>query len=284
LLLTQLGMYVPPLTFGQSGLDYLNIAFLLIMLISTVGLLTFVNMKSLRQALTQLRATMQELTNVNGQLQEENIERKRMEEILRASEDKYRTVADFTYDWEYWMGPDGNYQYISPSCERITGYAPQEFLHDPNLFLSIIHPDDRSIITAHLHNALHANNDVDSLDFCIITKEGHERWINHTCQSVYSTGGEWLGRRGSNRDITERKKAEAEREKLLSELQDALTKVKTLSGLLPICASCKKIRDEKGEWQVLEGYIHGHSEATFTHGVCPDCAKKLFGNVTTDRT
>jgi len=78
------------------------------------------------------------------------------------------------------------------------------------------------------------------------------------------------------RDITERKRAEQEREKLIQELQEALTKVKKLSGLLPICASCKKIRDDKGYWNQIEGYIRDHSEAEFSHGICPDCARKLY--------
>jgi hypothetical protein len=68
------------------------------------------------------------------------------------------------------------------------------------------------------------------------------------------------------------------RERLIEELRQALTKVKQLSGLLPICASCKRIRDEGGSWQQLEKYIHSHSEADFTHGVCPECFKKLYGD------
>jgi PAS domain S-box-containing protein len=77
-------------------------------------------------------------------------------------------------------------------------------------------------------------------------------------------------------DIEERKRAAAERERLIGELQEALSKVKLLSGFLPICASCKKIRDDKGYWNQIETYIHEHSEAEFSHGLCPDCARKLY--------
>jgi DNA-binding NtrC family response regulator len=77
-------------------------------------------------------------------------------------------------------------------------------------------------------------------------------------------------------EIAQRKKAEEEREKLIRELQLALAEVKTLSGLLPICASCKKIRDDKGYWNQIEVYIREHSGAEFSHGLCPDCAKKLY--------
>jgi DNA repair exonuclease SbcCD ATPase subunit len=87
-------------------------------------------------------------------------------------------------------------------------------------------------------------------------------------------------------DITERNRAEEElgqiakeREKLVQELQYALENVKTLQGLIPICSNCKKIRDDKGFWNQVEGYIMKHSDATFTHGVCPECGKKLYGEL-----
>jgi hypothetical protein len=69
---------------------------------------------------------------------------------------------------------------------------------------------------------------------------------------------------------------EEEREKLIKELQNALTEIKTLSGLLPICSYCKKIRDDKGYWNQIESYIHKHSDTEFSHGICPECAKKYY--------
>ena len=78
------------------------------------------------------------------------------------------------------------------------------------------------------------------------------------------------------RDISERKNAESQREQLIAELRDAMGKVKTLSGLLPICASCKKIRNQSGQWQVLELYIRDHSQADFSHGICPECRARLY--------
>jgi hypothetical protein len=79
-----------------------------------------------------------------------------------------------------------------------------------------------------------------------------------------------------NKTIVERKRAEAEREKLIKELQDAIARINKLNGLLPICAHCKKIRDDKGYWNQIESYIREHSEAEFSHGICPDCAQKLY--------
>ncbi len=73
------------------------------------------------------------------------------------------------------------------------------------------------------------------------------------------------------------KQIDEEREKLIHTLRDALAKIKRLRGMLPICASCKKIRDDKGYWNELEAYISEHSEAEIAHGFCPDCMKKLYG-------
>jgi PAS domain S-box-containing protein len=78
------------------------------------------------------------------------------------------------------------------------------------------------------------------------------------------------------RDVTERRHAQAEREHLITQLQEALAQVKVLSGLLPICASCKKICDEHGRWDSVEKYIHEHSGANFTHGICPECSQQLY--------
>ena len=97
-----------------------------------------------------------------------------------------------------------------------------------------------------------------------------------TIGSVRGADGRLTGLRWSLRDITDRKQLEEERERLIVELQGALAKIKRLSGLLPICSSCKKIRDDQGYWQQVEVYLWDHSEAEFTHGLCPDCVKRLY--------
>jgi len=80
-------------------------------------------------------------------------------------------------------------------------------------------------------------------------------------------------------DVTERKAAEVERECLVHELQDALSHVRTLRGILPICSACKKVRDDDGYWEQIESYIYKHSDAGFSHGICPDCAKRLYPDI-----
>ncbi|MCK5148104.1 hypothetical protein KAR48_15210 [bacterium] len=80
------------------------------------------------------------------------------------------------------------------------------------------------------------------------------------------------------KEIADRKKAEKEREAVIIELKEALSNVKLLSGLIPICAYCKKVRDDKGYWNQVETYIENHSDASFSHGYCPECLGKLYGN------
>ena len=133
-------------------------------------------------------------------------ERVRAEEELRQSEERFRTVANFTYDWEYWLNPDGKFLYVSPSCERITGYCADYFLQDASLLESIIYPEDREKFVQH-GCATAVTQRVSWIDFRILTKTGELRWISHICQSVHSGEGRWLGIRASNRDITERKQA-----------------------------------------------------------------------------
>ena len=109
-------------------------------------------------------------------------------------------MADFTFDWEYWVSPEGNLIYVSPSCKRITGYSPNEFQEDPHLLQQLVLQDDQEMITS--------NQPTSVIEFRIISKDGQERWIGHVCQPVYDPNGKNLGRRASNRDITERKQAE----------------------------------------------------------------------------
>ena len=135
-------------------------------------------------------------------------ERKYAEKALQDSEDRLRTVADFTYNWEYWIDPNGNPLYMSPSCERITGYSKDEFQRNPKLLSAIIYPDDFATFIRLHKNRVLENHELCFTEFRIITRSGEVRWIAHVCQPVFGNDGRWLGRRASNRDITESKKAE----------------------------------------------------------------------------
>ncbi|MCG8619883.1 MAG: PAS domain-containing protein [Desulfobacterales bacterium] len=102
-------------------------------------------------------------------------------------------------------------------------------------------------------------------------------WVLVTVDPVRDTAGKICGAVHIARDITQRILIQNERERLVTDLKKALSRIKTLSGLLPICASCKKIRDDKGYWNLLESYIESHSHACFSHSLCPDCIDSIYG-------
>ena len=104
----------------------------------------------------------------------------------------------------------------------------------------------------------------------------HGKWLHEAIDPILDMNGGLIGAVQVISDITGRKHAEEEREKLIEELKDTLARVKQLSGMLPICASCKKIRDDEGYWRQIEAYITEHSEAVFTHGLCPACAAQTY--------
>jgi PAS domain S-box-containing protein len=137
---------------------------------------------------------------------------------LKASELKYHSVADFTYDLETWRAPDGSYVYVSPSCERITGYTPEEFMADPALSVKLAVPEDQPILEEHYSHEGQADQGEDRhVDFRFVTKDGRIRWISHYCRQVVDGDGKSIGRRASNRDITDRKLAEEKIQALLKE-------------------------------------------------------------------
>jgi PAS domain S-box-containing protein len=167
-------------------------------------------------------------------------ERKKVEEELRKSGVKYRTVADYTYDWELWLDPEGWLLYCSPSCERITGYSADEFLADPNLLRSVVYPDDLKIYDHHFYEGKLEGSYEHEAEFRIVHADGSVRWISHACQSVFDDAGKYLGTRGSNRDITERKKA-------AEALQDSEKRYRSLfENMLDGLAYCKMLYDDQG--------------------------------------
>lgn len=103
------------------------------------------------------------------------------------------------------------------------------------------------------------------------------RWMFITVDPLFDENRILTGAVHIARDITKRMQGQNERERLYQELKDALAQVKKLSGLVPICSKCKKIRDDKGYWDFLESYIEKHSEASFSHGICPDCSDEIYG-------
>jgi sigma-B regulation protein RsbU (phosphoserine phosphatase) len=160
-------------------------------------------------------------------------ERRRAEEALREAAVKYRIVADNTYNWEFWLSPEGRFIYTSPSCWRVSGHGPEEFNADPTLIWNIVHPDDRRILTDHRHDIAQTKA-LGEVEFRIIRPDGEIRWIHHVCLPVFDDNGRHLGTRGSFSDITKRKLAEERNLRLagIVESSDDAVIGKTVDGLI----------------------------------------------------
>ncbi len=130
---------------------------------------------------------------------------------------------------------------------------------------------------ANLNAHFIGESDIYQNEHRVLCKDGRYKWILDRGKVIErNKDGKPLRVIGTHSNISDRKEWEMEREKLITGLKDALKEVKTLNGLLPICANCKKIRDDKGYWNRLESYIREHSKAEFSHSICPECVKKLY--------
>jgi len=128
---------------------------------------------------------------------------------LEESREKYRILAEYSPNWEYWLGANGDYLYVSPACADISGFTPEDFTLNPDLMQNIIHADDLSLWTTHRETVNTSTQHVAApLNFRIIDRNGEEHWIEHICKPVIDAHGRFLGSRGTHRDITERKKVQ----------------------------------------------------------------------------
>ena len=147
-----------------------------------------------------------DMLELNLRLEQEIELRKCAELDLTLSEARFRAIVDYAFNWEFWQGPDGQVHYSSPSCERITGYKAVEFMQNPELIYQIIYSEDRHLMEAHRHSNTEHEEAEEEIEYRIIKKSGETGWIAHSCNTVYTLNGEFLGRRGCNRDRTERHK------------------------------------------------------------------------------
>jgi PAS domain S-box-containing protein len=158
-------------------------------------------------------------------------------------------------------------------AENMFGYTPQEMIGQP---VSLLIPRDRPNELTAVFEKFKQGENAQQYETVRARKDGKYVTVSLTISPLKDGAGKIIGASSIARDITERKKEEAERLQLIHELTNALQRVKTLSGLLPICAACKKIRDDRGYWQSVEVYIRDHSDAEFSHSICPECMAKQY--------
>jgi PAS domain S-box-containing protein len=166
----------------------------------------------------------------------------------------------------------GYFVKLNPAWERILGYTLEELRSQP--MFDFVHPDDLQR-TLDQNRAVRTGGQALSFENRYRCKDGSFRWLlwnatpDFERQVIYAVA----------RDITERKRSEEERERLLRELQAALAEVKVLQKILPICMYCRKVRDDVDFWDDVETYLAKHTETRFSHGVCPPCYERVMGEL-----
>jgi PAS domain S-box-containing protein len=158
-------------------------------------------------------------------------------------------------------------------AERMFGHSTHEMVGES--IETLVPPEQHEEISA-IRDVIERGRRVERIETLRLRRDGTAIDVSITVSPIKNTDGDIQGASIVLRDITERKRQEKERLRLIDELKEALKRVKTLNGLLPICASCKKIRNDGGYWEQVETYIRTRSNAEFTHGICPDCVRRLY--------
>jgi len=210
-------------------------------------------------------------TSIEVALERHHAERrvKRAEALLAAT---LRSIGDAVIATD----AAGSITFMNPVAETLTGYSAEDNQgRDLSTVFLTYDPVTLRVVESPVVAALKQGETIRlERDITLVGFGGVHRCIEDSCSPIRDERGAVMGGILVFRDVSERKQREQERERLIAELKDALANVKTLSGLLPICAWCKSIRDDQGYWQRVEEYIKLHSTATFTHGICTTCFDK----------
>jgi PAS domain S-box-containing protein len=267
--------------------QYYNMAFLSLFLLATILLALFIGkhcfvdrIATLQQAShrlaagdlrTKVSACLQggelgDLAQTFDQMASQLADR---EKAVRESEARFRSALENAPIGMAIVSLNGGFLRVNHALCGVLGYEQEEL--EALTFADVIHPDDLSLDIPNAKRLLEGEISAYTAERRCITRSREMVWVQLTASALKndeSAPGYFIVQM---EDITDRKKVEKEREGLIEELQEALCDVKTLSGLLPICASCKKIRDDKGHWNQLETYIIKHSGAMFSYRICPEC-------------
>jgi len=213
------------------------------------------------------------ITVSRDELEHEIKERKHAQEAEKQEQALSKNVIDSIPGTFYMLDENGRYvRWNNYQRDEIVGKSESQ-IGDTNA-IDTIHPDDRLLISSRIANVL-KNGREEIVEGRVLLRGGPTfRWFLMTGRQIIIKGSSFLI--GTGIDITDRKHTEKERDKVILKLQEALDKVKTLSGMLPICANCKKIKDDKGNWNQIEVYIRDRTETIFSHGICPECEKTLY--------
>jgi PAS domain S-box-containing protein len=193
-------------------------------------------------------------------------------EKLRNSEKHYRILMDESMDPTFSFYADGTYRYVNNAFAKGVGKTSAEIIG--RKIWDVFEKDEANKRFA-IVKKVFAEGKTEEIEVRVPLPSGDTYYLT-TVKPILNDFGEVETVICTSKNITKRKLAEVALKKEHDKLLKALKEIKTLTGLLPICASCKKIRDDKGYWNQIEGYIQQHSDAQFSHAICPACAKKLY--------
>lgn len=207
-------------------------------------------------------------------------QRRQMEMALRESEERLQLAIEGNNDGLWDWNAVTNKVIFSRRWKEMIGYQEDEISDEVAEWEKRIHAEDREAVYADLNKHLNGETPFYQNEHRLQCKDGSYKWVLDRGKVIsWTEENKPLRVVGTHTDVTARKKIEIENQRLVKELSESLRKVKLLSGFLPICANCKKIRDDQGYWTQIEGYIRDHSEAEFSHSICPDCAKTLYSDI-----
>ena len=176
----------------------------------------------------------------------------------------------------YAHGTDGVFQFVSASAEDCMGYTQEEFLLHFATYLTD-HASNAKVIAA--TQASLRGEKQPPYEVQLFHKNGNKMWLEVEEAPVFNALGQVVSVEGIAHDITARKQRAADREALIVALTDAVERVQALSSLVPICAECKEVRDERGNWHGIEDYFAKRADILLTHGICPTCLPQLYPQV-----
>jgi len=221
-----------------------------------------------------IRELVHELGTHQIELEMQNEELRRAQEELEESRDRYAELYDFAPIGHFTFDTNGVIREVNLTGAKLLGMERGLLVNKP--FAGFIaERADKEIFYNHCREVLKEQNK-SACELLLENKADTVFFARLESIAVRDRGENAVSLRTAMSDITERKLAEEERDRITLDHLAALSNIKTLSGLLPICMHCKKIRDDQGYWYQLESYISTHSETEFSHGVCPECTKKLY--------
>lgn len=192
--------------------------------------------------------------------------------VLKEAEDRFRFMVENSHDIMTVRNADGKVRYMSPSVNRILGYTQEQMVG--TIGLELVHPEDRSAVENALSEFWKNPGERGSIQYR--AKHANGAWVS--LEVVAYNLLDHPAVRGvvlSGRDVSNRKQEEAGKDQMIAELQQAIAGAKTLTGVLPICASCKKIQ-EGDKWRQIESYVRDRSQVEFSHTMCPECTGLWF--------